>query len=431
MNITKVKFSKLQIDAWKYLQDDKTEMILYGGKANSGKSWLGCFYLLMGCISYPNTRWALCRKNLKRLKETSLGTFIDVCKAYDYKDYKINHNSNIISFPNGSEIYMLNLEWKPSDPEGDDFGGLEFTGVVIEELPQIPQIYFEVLYARIRYKLDEFNLTKKIFLTCNPSNGWIKTFFYNRWKKNTLPDKIKFLNAVGTTNPFRGKKYDSGLSLLSEASMKRYDGDWEYASAPDQIFTPDKLEKIFTGLQYGKEKDYYITCDPARMGEDSTVICLWEGLKIIHVDVLTKTEIPDIAVRIKEVMQKYNIAKNKVIVDSTGLGQGLRDILQCKEFHAVNKPFRGEKFDYVKSQLYFRLSKEEWSIADYIKSEYKEQIKRELEAIRDNSDDNKYKINSKDDQKLLLSNKSPDFADSIMLRMYFLYSTGELIFDVV
>lgn len=432
MIIKKIELFDIQLQAFKYLLDNETECILYGGKANSGKSWIGSVYLLLQALTYPNTRWGLCRSSLTELKKTSLKTFIDVCKKYGYKDYKINYQSNSVLFPNGSEIFMINLQWRPRDREAHFLGGYELTGAVVEEVPQIPKVYFEVLSARIRYKLDDYNLKKKILLTCNPDNGWVKSFFYTRWLKGELPNNIKFVNAVGKTNPYAGKNYDSSLSLLSEQNRRRYDGDWEYAEASDQIFTADKLEKIFTGLFYGIEKDYYITCDPARMGEDTTVIILWEGFKIIEIKKLVKQEIPDIYNTIRKYMEDYNISKNKVIVDSTGLGQGLRDMLQCVEFHSINKPFNKERFDMLKSQLYFKLSKTDWSIAMHIKSEYKELIQRELESIRDKSDDIKYKINSKDEQKLLLENKSPDFSDAIMLRMYFLYeNNNQFIFDVV
>jgi hypothetical protein len=83
----------------------------------------------------------------------------------------------------------------------------------------------------------------------------------------------------------------------------------------------------------------------------------------------------------------------------------------------------------LKSQCYFKLSKEKWSILDSVKPEYREQIKKELSSIRDASDDFKYKINSKDEQKKLLGGSSPDFSDSLMMRIYFTYSGGGVKLD--
>ena len=428
-----ITFSDKQIEAYNHLTDDKTEVVLYGGKANSGKSWLASCFLLISCLKYKGSRWALCRKNLTELKKTSLKTFLDCCKKYGYiqnKDFKLNLQTNTITFNNGSEIFLLPLEWKPSDPDADFLGGLELTGAVIDELPQITEKYFEVLYSRIRYKLEEFNLTKKIFCTCNPSNGWVKSYFYDRFIKNTLPEEIKFINTVNSKEFFRAKDYTKTLSLLSEQQLKRLEyGDWEYATCSDNIFTPSKLEEIFTGLSFGESKKYYITGDIARFGEDSTVIVLWEDFTIINIFKFEKQNTKETSDFIFKLMNEYKISRDKVIVDSDGVGGGVVDNLKCKGFVNNSKPFKGEKYDMLKSQMYFNLSKIRWSIDNSVRQDYKEQIKKELNSIRDASDDFKYKINSKDEQKRLLSNKSPDFSDAIMMRMYFEFKSDKIYVD--
>ena len=433
MKNIKVEFNERQLQAWNNLSDDKTEVILYGGSANSGKSWLAGTWLLLSALAYPGTRWAMCRKNLNDLKKTTLKTFLDVCKTYDVKkdvDFNINFQSNTINFRNGSEIYLVNLEWRPSDIDGDFLGGYELSGAVIDEVPQITKEYFEVLYSRIRYRLDEYNLSKKLLCTCNPSNGWAKTFFYDRYINNTLPSEIKFINTVGGFNPFRGKDYEKRLSMLSESQLKRLEyGDWEYASSVDQLFTIDKIQDILTHNQHGNRGDYYISADIARFGEDSSVIIVWEGMTVIRVIKLEKSDTMNTANEIVKIMNELKIPRNKVIVDSDGVGGGVMDKLKSKGFINNAKPFKSEKYDMLKTQCYFKLKDERWSISDNVDPKYKEQIRKELEAIRDNSDEFKYKINSKDEQKKLLGNKSPDFSDSLMMRMYFTFVNNTVIID--
>jgi hypothetical protein len=432
MATTKISFHNKQLEAYGYLKDKKTEVVLYGGQANSGKSWLASTWLLINCLQYPKSRWGLCRKNLKALKETSLKTFLDVCKFYNIDCFRVNHQTNIITFENGSEIFLINLEWKPSDPDADFLGGYELTGAVIEELPQIVQPYFEVVYSRIRYKLDEFQITKKLFLTCNPSSGWVKSYFYDRFVKNTLPKEIKFVQTVGTVNPFRGQDYLQKLSLLSETQLKRLEyGDWEYANSVDQLFSSEKIEEIFTDFDFDMDSVHYITCDPARMGEDSTVIIVWKNLKIIRVIQLHKKETTEVASEIKKLQNEYKVFKNKIIVDSTGVGAGVRDILGCVEFHGGSKALKDEKFDMLKTQMFFKLKETNWCISEKIEDKYKEQIKKELQAIRDKSDEFKYKINNKEEQKRILGNSSPDFADAISLRMFFFYKNSSIVIDAV
>jgi hypothetical protein len=429
---TKIELNEKQLVAWNYLNDKSTEIILYGGQSNSGKSWLGGVWLLLSALQYPGSRWGMCRKNLNDLKKTTLKTFLEVCKRYGIekdKDFNINYQSNTINFKNGSEIYLINLDWRPSDPEAHFLGGYEMSGALIDELPQITQEYFLILYSRIRYKLDDFNISKKILTTCNPSNCWVKSYFYDRYIKGTLPEEIQFISTVGGYNPFRGKDYEKKLSMLSEQQLKRLEyGDWEYANSPDQLFNSEKLDEIMSPIQWGDDQ-YYITIDVARLGEDSTVIVLWKGMSVVKIVQLKQVVTTETVRVVREMAQEFKVTNNRIIADSDGVGGGVVDQLRCKGFVNNSKPFKGEKYDMLKSQCYFKLSKEKWSILDSVKPEYREQIKKELSSIRDASDDFKYKINSKDEQKKLLGGSSPDFSDALMMRSYFNFSGGGVKLD--
>ncbi len=428
--ITNIELSEAQMQAWVRLIDHKEdyedeskykdiEVVLYGGQKNSGKSYLGCLWLLNNCLNFPGSQHALCRRSLKELKASSLKTFYKVCKENGVKkdiDFKYNNQTGSIQFKNGSEITLVNLAWEPSDPTGDRFGGFEPQSVLIEEVGNIPFEYFKVMYGCIRDSADI--IPKKMLCTCNPTNNWIKSFFYDRYIDGTLPPEIEFINTVGKYNPFRGKDYEKKLGLLDESFYKRIEGgDWDYASTPDQLFKPDKLEDIFTPLQHGKE-EYTISADVARFGEDSTIIILWLGLMVVKIIKLDQSDLVNTANEITKLMNEYKIPRNKIIVDDNGVGGGVTDQLKCKGFVNNARPIGGEKYFQLKDQCYFKLSQIRWSISDKIEFKYKEQTKRELESIRDESDEYKYKINSKDEQKKLLGGKSPDFSDAIMMRMY-------------
>lgn len=443
-----IKFSNKQFEAWKYLHDTTSNIILYGGKANCGKSFLASYWLINNCLSYPKTRWALCRKSLTDLKKTSLNTFretaLNFFKLKENVDYKINLQSNSINFFNketrkfnGAEILLINLDFRPSDKEAHFLGGFEFTGAVMEELPQITVEYFSTLFTRIRFNLDLYNLTSKLFCTCNPTNNWVKSYFYDKWKKNTLQNHLKFVSTLDDVSFFRSKTYLNTLKGFTEREFRRLElGDWDFATSKDQLFTNNKFEDIFTGLDYGLKlkdnviiNDYYISADIARMGEDNTVIVLWNGMKIIKVYKLSKTKTTESAQFILNIMNENKIPRNKVIVDSDGVGGGVMDILNCKGFINNSKPFKNEKYDMLKSQCYFKLSKEYWSIDTKIEETIKDNIRTELSCIRDTSDDFKYKINTKDEQKRLLGN-SPDYADAIMLRMYFTFICSNIDIEI-
>ena len=89
MNITFTPTVK-QDKTWEYLHDTTTVSVLYGGSAGSGKSFLGCMWLITNCLVYPKTRWLMGRARLNILKRTTLKTFIDICS-----DFKIQYKINI------------------------------------------------------------------------------------------------------------------------------------------------------------------------------------------------------------------------------------------------------------------------------------------------------------------------------------------------
>ena len=165
-----IEFTVKQSLAWEYLEDSTTEEILYGGAAGSGKSYLGCIWLLINCIRYPGSRWVMGRKELKRLKETTLATFFEVSNKFGFnKQFEYNAVDGAIKFKNGSLILLKDLAYQPSDPNFDSLGSLEIAGAFVDEIAEISSKAIEVLISRCRYKLKQFGICKKIFMSCTYS----------------------------------------------------------------------------------------------------------------------------------------------------------------------------------------------------------------------------------------------------------------------
>ena len=119
------------------------------------------------------------RSKLKALKETTLNTFFQISSDLGLKDqYNYNAQSGIIYWKNGSEIILKDLFLYPSDPNFDGLGSLEITGGFIDECNQITKKAWQVVKSRMRYKLNEYNLTPKLFGSCNPSKNWVYSDFY-------------------------------------------------------------------------------------------------------------------------------------------------------------------------------------------------------------------------------------------------------------
>jgi len=252
-----------QKQCWRSLKKEDVNFVLYGGAAGGGKSFIGSLWLLFNALHYPNTRWMMGRSVLKRLKETTLNTFFDVCKMFEYDEFKYNSIEGIIKLHNGSEILLKDLFAYPSDPNFESLGSLEITGAFIDECSQITQKAKDIVQSRIRYKLDEYNLTPTMLGTCNPAKNWTYTEFYKPSRDNNLPSNKVFIQALLDDNPHLPKSYKESLENMNDkVTVQRLrHGLWEYDSNPYALMEYDAIVDLFTNQIEGGTK--YITCDVA------------------------------------------------------------------------------------------------------------------------------------------------------------------------
>ena len=220
MSKINLSLTKKQDVAFTYLNDSVTTEILFGGSAGGGKSFIGCAWLIINCIKYPGTRWLMGRSKLKALKQTTLNTFFEICSVWKLNDshYKYNQQSGEITFYNGSTIILKDLFLYPSDPNFDSLGSLEITGAFIDEVNQITEKAKNIVASRMRYKLTEYKLIPKLFMSCNPAKNWVYEQFYKKSKNNELEEYKKFIPALVTDNPNISQHYINQLKKLIEIS---------------------------------------------------------------------------------------------------------------------------------------------------------------------------------------------------------------------
>lgn len=419
-----------QSEALTYLEDNSTTELLFGGSAGGGKSVLGCYWLLKNCLKYSNTRWLMGRSELKNLRETTLNTFFEVCKLQEIIadiHYRFNAQQMNIKFLNGSEIILKDLYQYPSDPNFDSLGSLEITGAFIDECNQVTEKAWNIVKSRIRFKLDENNIVPKMLGTCNPSKGFLYSRFYKPSKENALPPERKFIQSLLSDNQHISKHYRENLLALDIISKERLlFGNWEYDDDRTALIPYTKIVDIFSNNHVtGTEK--YISADIARFGNDRTVIMVWLGLKVIDILELTKQPISVIANEISRLKTFHKVGSSNIIADEDGVGGGVVDILKCKGFVNNSTPIEVDKkkqnFTNLKSQCYFKLAElingNELCVQTEI-PEIKNNIIQELEQVKrkDFDKDGKLSVIPKDKVKELIG-RSPDYSDTLMMRMYF------------
>ena len=426
-----MKLNIKQSKALRLLQDNKTTELLYGGAAGGGKSILGSYWLLKMAFKYPGTRWLMGRSELKTLKETTLQSFFEVCRLQGLqadKHFRYNQQTGQVLLPNGSVIILKDLFCYPSDPNFDSLGSLEITGAFIDECNQIVEKAKNVVKSRIRFRLDEYNLMPKMLMTCNPAKNWTYSQFYKPSREGSLPSDRAFIEAKVDDNPDVSKHYKANLEGLDDVSKQRLlYGNWEYDSDPSTLIEYDKIIDCFSN-DYVVGGGKYLTCDVARFGSDSTVIAFWDGMRC-SITQYTKQSVTRVADLIRGFQRQYGVSQSNTIADEDGVGGGVVDILKCKGFvnnsKALINPvtFEDENFANLKSQCYFKLAEyinEGKIYIDCKDIRVREAIIQELEQVKQyNMDkDGKKQILPKDKVKELIG-RSPDFSDTLMMRMYF------------
>jgi phage terminase large subunit len=422
----RIELTPKQTQAWELLDDDHTNIVLYGGSAGAGKSWLGCLWITNLCLTYPGIRTLIGRTVLQQLKMTTLNTLFETLNMMGLKsdlDYRYNGQSNVIYFTNGSEIVLKDLAYQPSDPMMDGLGGLELSAVFVDEAAQMSSLAYNILKSRIRFKLNEYNLIPKMLMTCNPAHNWLKKEFYTPYVQDTLDKNKAFVPALPLDNPWLPQTYIEMLKELPPQQRRRLlEGDWDYLDDSDSLFNFDSISSsVFKYVPIETEKRY-MSVDVARFGSDRSVAVIWVGLCVIEIYVYNKLSTVELSNEIKELIGKYKIHPSNVIVDSDGVGGGVADQIRGMNFVNNSSPVNGKNFSNLKAQCYSKLAdlfREGQISINIYEPSMVDELTQELLAIKlKNIDkDGKIQIQSKDEMKKVLG-KSPDLSDAIMMRMY-------------
>lgn len=432
-----MELSIKQTQAIDQLENNTTNVLCYGGGAGSGKSMLGCYFIIKQCLKFPNTRWVIGRSRLKVLRETTLVSFFEVCSMQGLTanvDYVYNEQKYTITFPSTQSVVLLKQLFRnPSDPEMNILGSLEITGCFIDEAAEISVQAYNVLQSRIRYRLDEHGLVPKTLLTTNPSKNWIFTDFWKPFQNGTLPQNKSFIQALVTDNPFISKHYIKQLQSMDNLNQRRLlFGDWNYSDDDTNLFSIDTLNDMFTN-DYVASGTKYMSVDVARYGRDKSVCCIWDGLRCEEIKTWDKNSLAELATQVLSIARDNNIPRSNVIVDGDGIGGSIIDHLKgVKSFVNNSRAMNKENFKNLKSQCYFKFAQLVKDGLVYIKTEnptIKQQIISEFELVKQHDIDkeNKKAITPKENIKSMLG-RSPDIADALIMRCWFEFNKSKILY---
>ena len=156
------------------------QVILSGGAAGGGKSFLGSCWLVWSCIRWPDMRMVVARATLKSLRESTWNTICSVVRSWGLVEgvnYKINNLYGEMVFWNDSKIIMKELAESNIDPDFNRLGSSEYSGAFVDEVSQISQKAIDVLGSRLRWNVENTTVVPKLLMSTNPCLGWVRDRF--------------------------------------------------------------------------------------------------------------------------------------------------------------------------------------------------------------------------------------------------------------
>lgn len=409
--------------------DGSTEEVLYGGSKGSGKSYLGCALIAGDALLYPGTFYFIARKTLSDIVRYTMPSIYEVFGHWGLSDkyYTFNGQYNYFEFHNGSRIYLIDAKYLPSDPQYERFGSMQMTRGWIEEAGEFNRECAAALMASVgRWKNDTYGLLGKTLLTCNPSNNFLYSLFYQPWKKGTLPNYRAFVQALPADNKRLPAGYVEGLlHRFTQNQIERLVyGNWEYDDDPTTLVDYDAICDCFTNEHIAEEGVGYISTDLAGKGRDKWVVGSWKGFTVRLPIVQSFSEGKEMEVKLKQLAESLDIPRSRVVSDADGLGFYLESYMKgIREFHGGAGAINSNMYANLKSECAFKLAdlvmKRQLRII--CSEETAELIKQELGLLRaknTNAAEQKRDLISKDTMKGLIG-RSPDFLDVLIMRMVF------------
>ncbi len=204
---------------------DKHRHVGFGGARGGGKSWAIRIKSILLALNHPGIRICIVRRTYPELEENHIVPM----KALLHGIATYNKQEKKFTFPNGSTI---KFQYCKSDGDLDNFQGVEFDVIFIDEATQFTEYQLKCIAASCR---GTNNFPKRVYYTCNPGgpgHGYIKRIFIDRrYQDNENPDDYSFTQALVQDNQVlmeMDPEYIKNLEALPPKLRRAWlEGDWD------------------------------------------------------------------------------------------------------------------------------------------------------------------------------------------------------------
>ncbi len=419
--------------AWDALRRPDIKEILYGGAKGGGKSVFGCMWCFAKALEiireckiaprkHPIPVGFMGRKRGVDFTNTTLETwkrFIPV------NMYEIKSKPAEIIIANRVKILTGGLD---NSEIINKFNSAEYAFFFLDQAEEIEAEQVGELRATFRLIINDKKIPGKGLFTANPAPSFLKDEFI----LNPTPDRL-FIQALPTDNHYLGPEY---IEVLKDSFRNRpellkayVEGSWESLGGFDQVIKDSWVRNAAGITLYPPRIKKLITCDPARYGDDETVIYLLKNTEIAESEIYGKKSLMHTANILHTISHKNGDCL--IVVDVCGMGAGVVDRLiemgdNVLGIDNASKSEEPEKYYNLRSEIWCKAA-DMFADGDIQLKNAEHRLAGQLCTPRYEFRNGKILIEAKADIKKRLGN-SPDRADAYVNGIYALdFVEGELV----
>lgn len=218
----------VQVKLMDTVRDGRYRIIGFGGGVRGTKTWGSLAVFMALCRIFPGSRWAIIRKDLQRLRDTTIPSFDRLREKAGGFIGAINQQTWDAECRNGSRI-LFRGENIDKDPELLRFHGYEVNGFLNEEADELSErtLVKEIERAGT-WIVDGEQPPQLILNTFNPCANWPRRRFYVPWRDKVIDAPYAFIPTTQLDNPYITKEQREAWLSLPEHEYSRFvKGDWE------------------------------------------------------------------------------------------------------------------------------------------------------------------------------------------------------------
>lgn len=397
------------------LESPHTHNVIQGGRG--GSKTRGVASIIVDVISENPLNVICAREIQKSLKESSFQVIEqEIYRQGKGQDFNIVKSQGLIESRSGGKIVFIGLQQHTVDSIKSYEG---FHWVWIEEAQSVCKASLDILIPTLRtdgwFEHKGFHLPLRMFLyTLNPYS-WDDPV--NLVLPETRED-TQYIHVNYYDNPwFPASLEQERQEAKNTMSPEEYLRIWEGIPFNDGERSVCTRKAVSESMERKVSKDggIVVGADIARFGADRTVFIKRQGLQMVDMMLLHQKDTQEVARRLADFAEG-----GKIMVDDTGVGGGVTDKLRDLGAYVVpinfgGRPKKKKKYPDIISEMWFELSDQ----LDSIGLKNNPELLAELTSRNFKyTNDERRKVESKEEFKKRTGRKSPDLADALILCYY-------------